>query len=145
VCPPALAEAIAEEKLLTDRGSPLADQLTLARLIESGRFDRHLRRVRGIYARRREVLTEALAAHAPAVRLTGLAAGLHAVAHLPAGVEEAGVIAAARARGVGLYGMSGCRADGSTKPDQLVLGLGNLTERAIQSGIARIADLLRAR
>ncbi|GAB3425653.1 PLP-dependent aminotransferase family protein [Flindersiella endophytica] len=143
VCPSELLDAVAEEKQLADRGSPLPDQLTLAKLIESGRFDRHLRRVRAIYAGRREVLTEALATHAPEVRLTGLAAGLHAVVHLPAGTTETAVIAAARARRVGLQGMSTCRADGSTTPPQLVLGLGNLTERAIRSGIAAIADLLQ--
>ena len=50
VCPPALTAAIAEEKEYGDRGSPVLDQLALAKLIESGRFDRHLRRMRGVYA-----------------------------------------------------------------------------------------------
>jgi DNA-binding transcriptional MocR family regulator len=44
--------------------------------------------------------------------LTGLAAGFHAVAHLPDGLDEARVVAAARDRSVGLYGMSAFRADG---------------------------------
>jgi len=52
-------------------------------LIESGRYDRQLRRMRATYARRRGALVDALAEHAPAVRLSGLAAGFHAVAHLP--------------------------------------------------------------
>ena len=37
--------------------------------------------------------------------------------------------------------MSGNRADNATTPPQLVLGFGNLTERAIQTGIATIADV----
>jgi len=64
------------------------DQLALAILIETGRYDRHLRRMRTEYATRRDVLVQTLAQHAPAVRLTGLAAGFHAVAHLPAGTAE---------------------------------------------------------
>ena len=86
----------------------------------------------------------ALTELAPAVRLSGLAAGFHAVAHLPDRANEAHVIGAARDRGVGLYGMSQHRASGLTRPPQLVLGFGNLTDRAIRSGIADIADLLGA-
>ena len=111
-------------------------------MIESGRFDRHLRRMRAIYARRREVLVGALAAHAPGVRLSGLAAGHHAVAELPAGLDERGTVAAARQRGVGLTGMSAYRADGATVPTALVLGFGNLTESRIRRGVAAVADLL---
>lgn len=142
LCPPSLADAIVEEKRLIDRGSPVLDQLTLATLLESGRFDRHLRRMRTVYSRRRETLLAALARHAPEVRLTGLAAGFHGVAHLPTHIDEPSTIAAARTRSVGLYGMSAYRANRATTPAQLVLGFGNLTERAIQAGIATIADLL---
>jgi GntR family transcriptional regulator/MocR family aminotransferase len=144
LCPPALADAIIEEKKLTDRGSPLLDQLVLATLVRSGRYDRHLRRMRTLYRRRRQALVDALATHAPEVRLTGLAAGFHAVAHLPAHLDEATVIAAARDRSVGLYGMGTYRADGSATPPQLVVGFGNVAERAITRGIATIAAVLGA-
>lgn len=142
LCPPWLADAIIEEKKLTNRGSPVLDQLTLASLMRSGRYDRHLRRMRSRYGQRRQALVDALGAHAPQIRLTGLAAGFHAVAHLPAHLDEATVIAAARDRSVGLYGMSTYRASRSAVPPQVVLGFGNLTERAITRGIATIADVL---
>jgi GntR family transcriptional regulator/MocR family aminotransferase len=144
VCPPSLVDAVAEEKRLADRGSPVLDQLALAHLIESGRYDRHLRRMRTTYATRRAALLTALARHAPGVRLTGLAAGFHAVAHLPATADEANVVAAARGRAVGLYGMSACRMDRATTPPQLIVGFGNVNERAIGRGIRTVADLLRA-
>jgi GntR family transcriptional regulator/MocR family aminotransferase len=144
VCPPSLVEAVTEEKRLADRGSPVLDQLTVARLIESGRYDRHLRRMRTVYAGRRDALVDALGRHAPAVELSGLAAGFHAVAHLPGSVDEQTVVAAARDRSVGLYGMSAYRSTGVTTPPQLVLGFGNLGERAIQAGIAAVGDLLQA-
>ena len=144
VCPPSLVEAVTEEKRLADRGSPILDQLTVARLIESGRYDRHLRRMRTVYAGRRDALVDALGRHAPAVELSGLAAGFHAVAHLPGSVDEQAVVAAARDCSVGLYGMSAYRSTGATTPPQLVLGFGNLGERAIQAGIAAVGDLLQA-
>ncbi len=144
LCPPSLAEAIGEEKGLHDRGSPVLDQLALATLIESGRFDRHLRRMRTIYSRRRNVLVDALARHAPEVTVTGLAAGFHAVAHLPDPLAEGAVVSAARARSIGLYGMSTLRSTASANPPQLVLGFGNLGERSIQAGITAIGELLRS-
>ncbi|MFF4274834.1 PLP-dependent aminotransferase family protein [Streptomyces sp. NPDC001536] len=145
LCPPALLGLVTDLKRVTDRGSPTLDQLALARLIESGRYDRHLRRMRTTYATRRTTLVEALAAHAPAVRLSGLAAGFHAVAHLPATTDEHTLLNAARARGVGLYGMSTCRTSETADPPQLVLGFGNVMERAIADGVAAVADLFDGR
>lgn len=144
VCPSWLIEAVAQEKRIADRGSPGLDQLALATLIESGRYDRHLRHMRAVYAERRAGLVDALAAQVPGLLLTGLAAGFHAVAHLPDGLREHAVIAAARERSIGLYGMSRYRADGGTDPAQLVLGFGNLSLSAVERGIAAIADLIGA-
>ena len=143
IAPPALAGAVAEAKMLADRGTSGLDQLALAALLRSGRYDRHLRRMRGTYARRRTALIEALGRHAPAVRLTGLAAGFHAVAHLPGSADEETVVAEARHRSVGLYGMAPFRASRGTAPPQLVLGFGLVSERAVEAGIAAVADLLR--
>lgn len=52
------------------------------------------------------------------------------------------MIEAARTRGVGLYGMSANRAGHAPRPGRIVLGFGNLGERAIAEGIAAIGDLL---
>ncbi|HEY6076954.1 MAG TPA: M3 family metallopeptidase, partial [Gaiella sp.] len=48
---------------LADRGSPGLDQLALAEMIRSGRYDRHLRRMRTVYAQRRSALADAVAEH----------------------------------------------------------------------------------
>ncbi|BCJ39432.1 GntR family transcriptional regulator [Actinoplanes ianthinogenes] len=137
VAPPRLRPALAEAKWLADRGSPAIDQLALALLIESGRYDRHLRRVRAEYATRRETLITALSRHAPGLPVTGLAAGFHAILHLPPGVDEAAFIAAAAERGVGLYGMN-------HPPARIILGFGNTKRAEITAGIAALADLLSA-
>ena len=142
LAPAGLAASLGVEKLINDRGTSVLDQLVVATLLQSGRYDRHLRRMRATYARRRDALGAALAEHAPHVKLTGLAAGFHAVAHLPGGADEAAVVTAARQRSVGLYGMSLSRADGATTPPQLVLGFGDVGERAIGPGIGAVADLL---
>jgi GntR family transcriptional regulator/MocR family aminotransferase len=143
VCPPRLVDAVVEEKEIDDRGSPALDQLALARLIESGRFDRHLRHMRTVYAGRRRVLIDSLAEHGPQVELTGLAAGFHAVARLPVGSDERAIAAAARERSVGLYPMADYRLGTVAGPPELVLGFGTLSEQSIERGIRTIADLLR--
>ena len=65
------------------------------------------------------------------------------MAHLPDSADEQAVVTAARRRSVGLYGMGLQRATTAAAPPQLVLGFGNVSERAVESGIAAVADLLR--
>jgi GntR family transcriptional regulator/MocR family aminotransferase len=76
------------------------------------------------------------------VRLSGLAAGFHVVAHLRDNIDEPTLVAAARDRAVALYGMRDWRASDMDHPPQLVLGFGNLDVRAITAGIVAVADLL---
>jgi GntR family transcriptional regulator / MocR family aminotransferase len=143
VCPAALLESVIDDTRLSDRGSPALEQLALAALIESGRFDRHLRRMRAVYAARRDMLVATLAEHAPDVAVSGLAAGFHAVAHLPDGADEQTIIEQARARSIGLEGMSSYRLSARDGPPELVLGFGNLSEAAIERGVVAVANLLR--
>jgi GntR family transcriptional regulator/MocR family aminotransferase len=58
------------------------DQLALAHLIDSGEIDRHLRGCRTRYRRRRDHLETLVEHHLPHARLSGIAAGLHAVLQL---------------------------------------------------------------
>src|SRR5260370_30241905 len=96
--------------------------------------------MRGVYARRRAALIEALGRHAPGVRLTGLAAGFHAVAHLPADAAEDAVVAAALRRSVRLYGMRPFRASREAGAPPLLLRLLPSSERAHDAGLAARAD-----
>jgi GntR family transcriptional regulator / MocR family aminotransferase len=144
VCPAELHQAIAHLKRLADYGSPALDQLALARLIESGRYDRHLRRMRIRYRRKREALLAAVAEHAPEVAVTGLAAGFHAVLRLPTGADATAVARAAMERGIRIDPMSRYRLISRDHPPEVVLGFGNLAEPAIRRGIEAIADLISA-
>jgi len=145
VLPLSLVDAVSAAKDAADRGTAALDQLALALLVESGRYDRHLRRVRSEYARRRTALVDSLGRHAPGVPVTGLAAGFHAVAHLPDGTDVDALVAEARNRGVGLYSMAANRSSQSPDPPRLVFGYGNTPPRAIEAGIAAVADLLAPR
>lgn len=139
--PRQFAAAMAQEKNDADRGSPGLDQLALASLIESGRFDRHLRRMRTVYAGRRATLVGALRTYAPGVSLTGLPAGFHAVAALPDSADEAEVIRSAAERSVRLQGLNHYRFHHGSGAPGIVFGFGDVSDDAIVRGVAAVADL----
>ncbi|MFC4037648.1 PLP-dependent aminotransferase family protein [Dactylosporangium siamense] len=141
VLPPRLVAPVVAAKLLADRGSPAIDQLTFADFLTRGEFDRHLRRMRPLYRRRRDVLLAALARHLPQLRPSGIAAGQHLVAWLPSHLSEAAVESAALARGVAVFGVGRYRIDPAGEPG-LLFGYGSLSERAIEEGVALLAAAL---
>jgi GntR family transcriptional regulator/MocR family aminotransferase len=146
VLPPHLVAGMAAAKLQADRGSPVIDQLTLADFMARGDFDRHLRRMRPIYRRRRDALLAALARHLPDVEPAGIAAGLHLVAWLPPGLDEAAVVEAARANGVAIAGVSPYRltAAPADAVGGLIFGYGTLDAPAIEGGVERLAAAIAA-
>ncbi|WP_420035220.1 PLP-dependent aminotransferase family protein [Streptomyces sp. cg28] len=128
VLPPGLTEEVAAVKGVSDWSCGVLDQLTLAEFLNSGAYDRHLRGARLRYRRRRDQLVAALAERAPSVRVTGIAAGLHAVLPLSPGTEDS-VVRAAAWQGLGVVGLSSYRhadaaASGADPLDALVVGYG---------------------
>jgi GntR family transcriptional regulator/MocR family aminotransferase len=105
VLPEELVPRITAAKGHGDYMSSALDQLTLAEFITSGSYDRHVRSTRQRYRLRRDQLVTALAHSAPAVRVTGIAAGLQAVIELPHGTESSVARSAAR-RGLEVSGLS---------------------------------------
>ncbi|MEU2711015.1 PLP-dependent aminotransferase family protein [Streptomyces sp. NPDC007205] len=104
VLPPDLAEEAASAKGRIDTVGAL-EQLTLAEFITSGAYDRHVRSSRLRYRRRRDALAASVAARAPEVTVTGIAAGLHALLRLPTGMEQS-VVQGAAWQGLALHGLS---------------------------------------
>ncbi len=142
VLPGRLVRRVVERKLMADHGSPTLDQLALARLLESGAYDRHLRAARRRYRARRDALVAAVARHLPGARVTGVAAGLHAIVRLSAPVEGRALMAAAARRSVGVYPVGYGYLQPRPVDDELVLGYANLAEPAIEEGIRRLAEAL---
>jgi GntR family transcriptional regulator/MocR family aminotransferase len=93
------------------------EQLTLAELITSDAFDKHVRSMRQRYRRRRDQLVAAVAERSSEVRVTGLAAGLQAVLELPPGTEEH-VLQAAAQQGLMVSGMTEFRHESRTAAGQ---------------------------
>lgn len=142
VLPAHLVEPVAEQRELADLGAPTLDQLALARLISSGAYDRHLRLARRSYLTRRGALIGAVERHLPRARVTGVAAGLHAIVRLGRDVDSASLVQAARRHSVAVYPLGSCFMRSPAVDDGLVLGYGNLTERDIEEGVRRLAHAL---
>jgi GntR family transcriptional regulator/MocR family aminotransferase len=141
VAPGHLVDDLAAAKVAADRGSPVLDQLTFADLLTQGELDRHLRRMRPIYRRRRDALLTALRKRHPDLEPAGIAAGLHLVAWLPSDLDEARVVNSAAERGVNVNGVTPYRIS-SPGRGGLIFGYASLGERAIAEGIDLLASAI---
>ncbi|MFG2633051.1 PLP-dependent aminotransferase family protein [Streptomyces sp. NPDC048362] len=119
------------------------DQLALADFVVSGSYDRHVRRMRQRYRGRRDRLVAVLAARAPHIEVTGIAAGLHAVLRLPPGTERSAVKAAAW-QGIALDGLAAFRHPRSpmTAGEGLVVGYAATAEHAYAAALDALCRAL---
>jgi len=110
------------------------DQLTLAELIASGDYDRHVRRMRIAYRRRRDRLVAAVK------RVTGIDAGLHAVVELRD--DENTVVERARRNDLIVEGLDTYRFGPEPRGPALVVGYGTPPEHAFDGALGRLRELL---
>jgi GntR family transcriptional regulator/MocR family aminotransferase len=140
VASPALVERIALLRPNLGERVPEPVQHALLALLTSGDMERHIRRMRLEYARRRGAIVEALTGQAP-YRLLGDTAGLHVVLELPAGLPPGLVVAEAARRGVGLHELDRYFA-GPPSIGGLILGYGATPLTQVRRAAAVLAALL---
>jgi GntR family transcriptional regulator / MocR family aminotransferase len=137
VLPPSLYASTVRRKHLTDLGCSPLPQAAFARLLRGGGYDRHLRRARSSYRRRRDALLSALSALLPDWRPIGVAAGLHVVLRLPAGVDDSVVSQRLADRGMHVPALSAYTRLG-THPG-LVIGYAATTPDRLREAVREIA------
>ena len=141
--PGQLLEEVAAAARLAGGGPDTVSQLALAEFITSGGYDRQVRHARLAYRRSRDQLVSVLGQRVPGVRVTGVAAGLHALVLLRPGQTEAGVIAAAARRDLRLQGAGYSSAGGSVRhAPALVIGYACPPPHAFAPALARLAAAL---
>ena len=104
VVPDALVETMTRAARLITRGPPLLGQSVTAAFMAGGHFARHVKRMRGLYKRRRAALAEALSGHFPVELASG---GMHLLVRLPVGVDDGDVARRALASGLAPTALSG--------------------------------------
>ena len=143
VLPAGLAEAVIALRRADDLHTPAPDQIAFAELLESGAYERHVRRMRARYRGRRDRVVTLLAERAPGIRPVGISAGLRVLLELPAD-GPTGVELAERAaeRSIELFPVGRFHHHGGPDPDGVVLGYGSLPEHAFDAALEALGDLL---
>jgi DNA-binding transcriptional MocR family regulator len=143
VAAPAAIERLRLVKQMTDLHTDQLAQATLAEFLKRGLFQKHLTRMRKIYAQRLLALDEALRKNMPeGTRWTRPEGGMCLWLELPPGFDASELMIHARERGV-LFAPGRYFYVQSPLPNTLRLGFASLDEKQIARGIATLADLLR--
>jgi GntR family transcriptional regulator / MocR family aminotransferase len=120
-------------------------QLTMADFIGRGGYDRHIRRMRNTYRKRRDSLVERLEPFGPTISITGVSAGLHLLLTLPDGTEHE-VLRRAGDAGVGIVGLSRLRHPQARVPqhDGVVVNFGTPADHAFSGAVDALCAVLAA-
>jgi GntR family transcriptional regulator/MocR family aminotransferase len=136
IAPPGFVDAIRRAKWLTDRFTALHEQAALADFIRDGHLERHVRRMRRVYKRRRDALTAALTRYfGDAATVHGDAAGMHLLVRF----ATAGIAARAKRQGVRLLSADAYYSSGRS-PNEFIFGFSAIGERTLIEGIRRLAE-----
>jgi GntR family transcriptional regulator / MocR family aminotransferase len=143
VVPNRLGGEMAVEHEAAPAAPSVLTQATYARLLERGTIDRHLRRARPRYQARRDALIRALSHHMPEATVGGAPLGLHLIAWLPDGADEAQVRTHATDRGIALHTLHRHAVVRAPRPPALLLGYGLLAEPAISRAVEQLTESTR--
>lgn len=141
ILPSSLVEPFRNVRRLIDFHSTMLEQAVLADFLTEGHFDRHIRRMRTVYAERRAVFLEG--AQDLPLEIYAPQAGMHCVGWLPKGLEERKIAAMAPQYDLALTPISTF----SLKPqprEGILFGYGSFTVQEIKNGVRRLKALFRA-
>lgn len=114
------------------------EQEALRRFLATGSYNRHLRRVGGLYRQRRDALLKALEGWGT---VRGADAGLHLLVTVP-GKEESKLVASAARAGYRVRGISEYCCDVTPEPGTLVLGFAGLPKERAEKAVADLKEAI---
>jgi GntR family transcriptional regulator/MocR family aminotransferase len=141
ILPPPLVDAFQAVRALIDTHPPILEQAVLADFIAGGQLARHLRRMRRLYAERRDALLEA--ARDLPLQISPPETGMHCIAWLPDGMDELALVQAAAAQGVDLTPVSNFSIEPLARQG-IILGYSEYSVEQIQDGVRRLERALRS-
>jgi len=147
VLPEPIVKAVTAQRLMVDLHTGVFEQLALAEFIRAGAYDRHIRKARLRYRDRRDRLAGMLDEHAPHVRISGIAAGLHALLTLPGDLTtEGATLTRARDAGLSLAGLSRFRCQPKDSDQAgLVVGYGATPSHSFPAALDLLRRILQSR
>ncbi|HKT99192.1 MAG TPA: PLP-dependent aminotransferase family protein [Paraburkholderia sp.] len=153
IVPRQVVEQVATAHRTLMRQGRAAEQAALADFIESGRYARHLRRMRKLYETRRDGLVAAIEKHlAGLITVSADAGGMHLSVRLDAPLTDAAVSEAARKHGLALSPLSAFCLDGPRGADGrgpvryngFLLGYAEATPEISDALMATLAGVLKS-
>jgi GntR family transcriptional regulator/MocR family aminotransferase len=138
VSPPRLLAELRTAKRDDDFGTSALEQHVLARLMDTGEYDRHVRRLRKHYLRRRDSIVDAIGREMPDAVAEGYSAGLHLLLRLPKNVDENAFVSAAAGRGVAVLGTSPMYGTSASRPG-VVIAYGRTSPAMLEEAARRLA------
>jgi GntR family transcriptional regulator / MocR family aminotransferase len=144
LAPPALREEIERLKqraCLSNYAASWPVQRALALLLAEGHLERHIRRMRRLYAQKRALVGKILAPLSHLAPLRGLEAGLHAYLALHADLDPQQIIAGARERKVIVTTLDAYYL-GTPDRKGLLLGYGGLSLEELSRGVQILAEVI---
>ncbi len=142
VLPAHLIGPFVTAKSLWDSGTPMLEQAALAEFLRSGDFERHIRRMRRLYAARRDALVAALTeTFGDTARIGERHGGLNMLVTLDTLLDEAAVTQQAGDAGIGLRPASAYYTVPPERPTFL-MGFGAMPEARIHEGMWRLANVI---
>ncbi|BAQ09455.1 GntR family transcriptional regulator [Bacillus sp. OxB-1] len=143
VLPPSLLHRYEEAFIHYSSTVPRLDQHLLSRFMADGYFSRHLNRMRKIYRRKLQALTDALLPYAPKVTYSGDEAGMHIIITIHTNSSEKALTEIASQAGIRVYGLNGYRKLPVDGPPQFLLGFGGLALDGIETAVEKLMDAWR--
>jgi GntR family transcriptional regulator/MocR family aminotransferase len=141
VAPASYCQRLKPVRFASDIQPPFIDQATLADFIAGGHFERHLRRMRALYAERLEALRTAATKYCGReLVVRPVRAGMHAVGMLKVSAEH--VARAAAVRGVEVMPLSFYYSSAATPLNGLVLGFSACRAEANARAMALLAECI---
>jgi GntR family transcriptional regulator/MocR family aminotransferase len=139
IAPQSLIARLRRAKWLADRHTSVPDQAALADFIAEGHLERHIRRMRRLYGRRRDVLVESLErCFGNRAQIRGEAAGMHLLVRF----QDERIAEKAEAVKVQLVSSASYYLTEAPR-GEFVLGFSSIGERSIREGIRRLAETIR--
>ena len=145
VVPPALVSPFVRAASLLTFGHSVLEQAVVASFMQKGHFARHIRRMRMLYAKRRQALVAALQeTFAGRVRLEMQAGGMHLLARFAGEVSDVAMVRQAMACGLAPTPLSSMAVTHS-HGDALLLSFTNIPTEAAPAVVRRLRDAIAPR
>ena len=137
VVPSRLVVPLAGHAAANGIAPPRLSQFAFGELIERGYLDRHLRKARAVYKRRRETLRAALARELPDAVVGGVPVGLFVPVSLPGVTDEDALLRALGSRGLAADGVA--RNSIAAQAPGLALGFAAAPEPTLEEAVGELA------